>query len=88
LLIEKEGMIYLYSAGWAPPLMPGALQDLTAEDLRDALRLRPRDRVLLSSVRPLPDISFLSEEFLEWTQRWWIQTVTERKRKAPLARVS
>jgi hypothetical protein len=78
LVLEQQGNILLYSAGWPYLVKPGALETITPEDFRNLPGIGTKDQVYLSDIRALPNGDLKSAEVIAWIRKWWAEFVAER----------
>lgn len=79
LVVDNEGKIVLCGDYWALPVNSADLSQVTLEEVRAAMRLRPNycPSLFLSPMRELPSEDLMSPEALAWSRQWWLDYVSE-----------
>jgi hypothetical protein len=88
LVVQNEDTIALCGDGWARPLASATLEEVTAEDVRAALRLPADLPIHLSASRSLPSANLLSAKMLARTRRWWLAEASVLSKKLAVAAAS
>ena len=76
MVLEQDGVIYIDHTGWCFEVMPGSLEEVTAEDIRQAKGWERDLHVFLSEIREVPS-DLTSEATLNWVRQWWHEVVAE-----------
>ncbi len=79
LIVEGEKGIFICTHDWALPVEAASLEDITYDQIRKALRMRPQENpsIYLSSLRQLPEEDLTSPSLLRCTREWWREVVAE-----------
>jgi hypothetical protein len=80
--------VRLIGDDWALPLPHQAIEDVTEDEVRNAMKLSPTLSLRLTSVRyPPQDQPWISTQMLEWMDAWRCAAIAEWK-SLPIAMAS
>lgn len=88
LILEQQGNIVAYSAGWPYPVKTGTLDSVTQEDIYKLPGVRAEDQVYLSDIRSLPNEDLMSAEAISCARSWWIECAAEFLRQQSARRAA
>ena len=88
LIVEDGDVVGLFQDDRAIRIEVESLEDITREDLPEALHLQPLDVVSFSRIRDLPSEDLMSPQVMTFCHSWWRESMSEAQSVQKLARAS
>jgi hypothetical protein len=88
LILEIEDGVVLYTPGWPIAIPRCALEDVTEEDVRAAMRLPDTVTVRLSAARYLPTDDLNAKSLWQWAREWRQELLANLRQQPAVAKAS